>query len=628
MSAGATTASAAARRQRASWFTLRRAALLVVLAVALAIVVGLAFAGSPHRLATGTTIAGLDVGGLTTTEATRRLEEAAKSVERVPVRFTAPGFSWDLSATQFGVRVDWASAVELAAAEADGFRPVRGFRRLRVRILGAEVVPPVASFESVVDFKVREMAKVLDRRPAEPAIERRGLRFVAVAGRSGRKLDRQATATLLVRTLGGLERGAMVALPLQTCEPKLGLDDLSPALESARGAISGPVTLTAGETRLRLPRWQIATLLRLPARGRTEIGFGGKTADAWFAKLQKKVNHPPRDATFAVKPGGIEVVPDKPGRALDVAGSVAAIERAIFASEPRLATLPLELTQASRSTAEARQMGITGVVGSYTTTYGGTPGRLANVQLVSELIDGALIPPNGTFSFNGTTGERNAAKGFQDAPVIINGELQNGIGGGVCQVSTTVFNAAFEAGLPIGKRTNHALYISHYPLGRDATVNYPDLDLTFTNDTDSWMLVRTFVGAGSLTVNLYGAPQHRRVESETSPLVATGKPPIERTPDPELTKGMRVVDVVGTPPRETSVARRVYDANGELLYENTWRSYYVGEPTKVRVGTKPKPVVETPPASVDEDPGITEKLPVGTGEPAATAESTPPPAGR
>ena len=189
--------------------------------------------------------------------------------------------------------------------------------------------------------------------------------------------------------------------------------------------------------------------------------------------------------------------------------------------------------QPERSTAEAKAMGITGIVGSYTTTYGGTPGRLHNVGLVAELIDGALVAPGAQFSFNATTGERNEAKGFEEAPVIINGELQNGIGGGVCQVSTTVFNAAFEAGLSIDRRTNHALYINHYPLGRDATVNYPDLDLVFTNDTDRWLLLRTFVGAGSLTVNLYGAPQGRRVETETAPLQVDGKVPVEadRRPD-------------------------------------------------------------------------------------------------
>jgi len=234
-------------------------------------------------------------------------------------------------------------------------------------------------------------------------------------------------------------------------------------------------------------------------------------------------------------------------------------------------------------------MGITGVVSSYTTTYGGTPGRLSNVQLVSRLIDGTLVAPGGTFSFNDATGERTAEKGFLEAPVIINGEIQNGLGGGVCQVSTTVFNAAYESGLPIVARTNHALYISHYPLGRDATVNYPDLDMRFTNDTGHWLLLRTFVGAGSLTVNLYGTPVNRRVESTTEPLVETGPIPVQETDDPALEKGKRVVDEVGAPPRQTSVRRLVYDANDKLLYDNTWRSFYVGEPSLVRVGTKAPP---------------------------------------
>ena len=140
------------------------------------------------------------------------------------------------------------------------------------------------------------------------------------------------------------------------------------------------------------------------------------------------------------------------------------------------------------------------------------------MQLVARLIDGKLIAPGATFSFNDATGERTADKGFLEAPVIINGELSTGLGGGICQVSTTVFNAAYEAGLPITSRTNHALYISHYPLGRDATVNYPDIDLKFVNDTGKWLLLRTFVGSSSLVVNLYGTPQHRRVETETAPL--------------------------------------------------------------------------------------------------------------
>ena len=123
-------------------------------------------------------------------------------------------------------------------------------------------------------------------------------------------------------------------------------------------------------------------------------------------------------------------------------------------------------------------MGIRGLVGSYETIYGGDANRIHNVQLVSQLLDGHLIAPGATFSFNQATGARTAEKGFREAPVIINGELGTGLGGGVCQVSTTVFNAAYEAGLKITSRTNHALYISHYPQGRD---------------TSHWLLLRTFV---------------------------------------------------------------------------------------------------------------------------------------
>ena len=219
--------------------------------------------------------------------------------------------------------------------------------------------------------------------------------------------------------------------------------------------------------------------------------------------------------------------------------------------------------------------------------------RDSNVQLVAHLINHHFIAPGEEFSFNKTTGVRDAAKGFLEAPVIINGELQTALGGGVCQVSTTVFNAAYEAGLRITARTNHALYISHYPLGRDATVNYPDTDLKFVNDTKHWLLLRTFVGSSSLTVTLYGTSPHRKIETTTAPLTVTGPVPVQATPDPTLPVGTTVVDQAGSPPLETSVERKVYTSSGTLLYDDHWASHYVGETQLERVGTK-KP---TPPPS-------------------------------
>ena len=192
----------------------------------------------------------------------------------------------------------------------------------------------------------------------------------------------------------------------------------------------------------------------------------------------------------------------------------------------RTARVVVSHEQPHRTTAQARAMGITTRVGRYETIYGGDPNRIHNVQLVARLIDGKLIAPGATFSFNNATGARTADKGFREAPVIINGELTTGLGGGVCQVSTTVFNAAFEAGVPIESRTNHALYISHYPQGRDATVNYPDTDLKFRNDTGRWLLLRAFVGSSALTVNVSGYlyPASRILEVSVVSRSASGVP--------------------------------------------------------------------------------------------------------
>jgi len=221
-----------------------------------------------------------------------------------------------------------------------------------------------------------------------------------------------------------------------------------------------------------------------------------------------------------------------------------------------------------------------------------------------------VIAPGATFSFNQATGARTAAKGFREAPVIINGELQTGLGGGVCQVSTTVFNAAFEAGLPITERTNHALYISHYPQGRDATVNYPDVDLKFVNDTGSWLLLRTYVTSSSLTVGLYGTPVDRKVTSTVTPLVAHGAPPVKKTIDPSLKPGEKVVDDAGSPALSTSVTRDVYAADGKLLYHNSWYSSYRSVPKLVRIGPKLKQPEKKPKTTTTSTTTTTTTQPV------------------
>jgi len=594
---------------------LRRAVFLTAAVVLVALLVGLAFAGSRATLASGTTVAGLEVGGLPEGEAVRLLSARAAAAERTPVTFTAGGQRFAVSASQLGVVADWRKGVMAVAAEGGGFGPVRGFRRLRARIFGVDASPPVSAYDAAVNYKLGQIARAVDRSGVNARLVRKGLAVSVVEGRSGRKLDREAAAIVVVHALASLERNAPVALPLAATEPKVRGADLAEAATQARTALSAPLRLAFGETRWRVPRWRIAPLLALPADGKTNVAIAGPQAEKYLERLSAVVSRRPLDARFQVTAAGkIVIRPSAPGLKLDLPATAEAITAAAFSTGRRTAKLAVRVAEPARTTEIAKTMGITDVVSSYTTTYGGTPGRLNNVQLVARLIDGALIKPGETFSFNATTGERTAEKGFQEAPVIINGELQNGLGGGICQVSTTVFNAAFDGGLPISARANHALYISHYPLGRDATVNYPDLDLRFSNDTGHWLLLRTFAGAGSLTVNLYGTRLNRRVESTTAPLEVTGPVPVKTIDDPALEKGKRVVDELGAPPRQTRVERLVYDANGKVLYDDIWSSYYVGEPSLVRVGTKK-------PAAKAAKP---KKAAAKGGAPAASAKPTDP----
>jgi vancomycin resistance protein YoaR len=565
-----------------------RIAILALAAGVLAVGVPLFFAGSADRLADGTKIAGIDVGGLTPKAAQTLLEQRSARLATVPVLFVAGNREFPITPRSMGVEVDWHAAVASAAREGGGGGVLRGYRRLELQLFPKDVAPPTRSYGAAVDYELGLLGHAVDTPHRQAALVRRGLHITIAPGKTGRVLDRPAARALLVDALASFSR-TPVALPVRLDAPQVTVSTLTANQMRASQIISGPVTVVAGPTRLRVPRWRLAKLLDLQT-----MRFVGPAADAFFARLERTVDRPAKDASFAIHGSMISVLPAAAGLTLDVPRSVAAVLAAAERPANRVATLAFSVQQPARSTAAASAMGITGVVGSYETEYGGDPNRIHNVQLVARLVDDKLIAPGATFSFNGTTGERSVEKGFLEAPVIVNGELQTGVGGGVCQVSTTVFNAAYEAGLRITARTNHSLYISHYPLGRDATVNYPDTDLKFVNDTPHWLLLRTWVGPSSLTVVLYGSPQHRRIETTTAPLVVTSPAPVTKTVDATLKPGQVVVDDPGTPAQSTSVERKVYARNGKLLSDETWYSSYRSTPAIVRVGPKKqKPATTT-----------------------------------
>ena len=161
------------------------------------------------------------------------------------------------------------------------------------------------------------------------------------------------------------------------------------------------------------------------------------------------------------------------------------------------------------------------------------------------------------FSLNDAIGERTIERGFRSAPVIIGNEFAEEVGGGTSQVATTAFNAAWEAGLRITERHPHSLYISRYQLGRDATVYWPSLDLKFVNDTKKWVLVKGFAESDGISIAIYGG-ETRRIESSATPLVVTGRAPVERVDDPRSPKGKTVVEAEGSSPTRTTATRKIY----------------------------------------------------------------------
>jgi vancomycin resistance protein YoaR len=590
--------------------------------VAVGLVLGFAFAGSPTTLASGVRIDGVDVGGMEAKAAWELLEKRYAAHASQAVVFVAGGARTRIAPETLGVEPDWKAAVGAAERQGSGFGPFRGFRRIDVQFFGADVTPPVSVLRGALGYELQLIAKKVDRLQRAASLVRHGSRIEIVPGRPGRVLDRQAAADTIVRSLASLQLPVgPVELPFRTVPPRLSAVALVPAARRARLMLSAPVHLELGPTRWLLTPRRLATLLQLPKGGETRIRLGGPAAERWFLRFGSRVERPPRDATFAVRGGRVSVVASRTGVSLDPVRTADAILAAASRRRNRVARVVVKTTRPRLTTAAAQQMGITGVVSTYTTDYTGIPNRIHNVQLVAHLVDDKLIAPGAVFSFNQTTGARTAAKGFREAPVIINGEVTTGLGGGVCQVSTTVFNAAFEAGVPILARTNHALYISHYPQGRDATVDYPDVDLEFRNDTGHWLLLRTYVGSYALTVTLYGTPTGRKIVSTTAPLVAHGEPPVQKTVDPSLKPGEAVVDDAGVPALTTSVTREVYDASGKLIDSNVWYSSYVASPKLVRVGPpkpkpKPKPKSNQKPKQTQTETGT--RTTATTTSPAAT----------
>lgn len=602
-------------RRRGPARTVRRGRLALALAVALLallLILGLLFAGSSEHLAAGVSVAGADVSDLTPAEAESMLAARAAELESTPVTFTAGDHRWRTSAAELDVSVDWARTVVSAQGAGAFPPPFRGLKRLYIRFFGSDVQPVASAYEAGLTYELDRVAAAVEQPPRDAAITLGNLTPKIVPHATGVELDLKAARETVVGALAGFSRESK-ALPVVTSQPDVLGEDLEPALAQVRTALSAPVRFGWSDTRWPVAPAELAKLLRLPAAGRTDVEIGGAYATVYFERLTEAVGRPPKDARFAVKDNRkVRVVPAKNGRVLDVEATSKALLSAALSTTNRSAELVVAQGEAQFTTAEAEALGITKELSRYTTAWSGDANRIQNLRHAAELIDGTRVSPGETFSFNETVGERTPERGFRAAPVIIGGEYELDIGGGVSQVATNVFNAAWEAGLPITDRTAHALYIDRYEAGRDATVNYPDIDLKFENDTGNWIVIRAQSTDEGISVGLLGVPDGRRVVTEAGPLREVSEPKVKKVKDKGMFVGEESIEDFGEPARAITVRRIVYQ-RGEVLYDENWFTYYRSEPKIVRVGTIPVP------EPVPAEPTTTQQTPTET----TPTESTP-----
>jgi len=317
--------------------------------------------------------------------------------------------------------------------------------------------------------------------------------------------------------------------------------------------------------------------------------------NAYLKNIAEKIDQPLKEAKFLYDEniGRVtEFEPGQDGRQLNISSAANLISNAVINPTITNISLPVETTHPKSSTNEVNSYGIKDLLGTGTSSFvDSIPNRVFNIGLASSRINGILVPPGETFSFDAYLGEVTAATGYKQAYVIKEGKTVLDDGGGVCQVSTTLFRAVLNAGLPIVERTAHAYRVGFYeqggsPPGFDATVYPPSVDFKFKNDTNGYLLIQNYMQGTTLTYKIYGTFDGR-ITTVGKPVILsqTAPPPELRKDDPTMAKGTE---------RESEHSiwgmniqfKRTVVRDGETLIDEIIRSNFRPWQKVILVGTK------------------------------------------
>jgi vancomycin resistance protein YoaR len=338
----------------------------------------------------------------------------------------------------------------------------------------------------------------------------------------GVAVDKDALGAQLRTLLVTLENTEL-RIPMVIVEPDIGVADISPALEDASRMISSDLVLTHGDLSWTFTPRDIASFMDLTYETVNGVStlvpsLSTKRMKLFFDGIEDAVDTPGVNATMDSDGQTVWVVPAVDGQVLDRERTAAALSDAALWVHGREARVVLEAVEPDLTTAEVKDMGIKDLLASYATTpYVGSRNRQNNVRLGTSLCSGILLAPGEEFNTDKRLGKRNRANGWRTAPGIVgNGQLEDVYGGGICQVSTTLFNAVFEAGLEVVERHNHSMYINHYPQGRDATVSGGGKNMRFRNDTDHYIFIWGTSTGIDTAFYIWGVSDGRAVTSSFS----------------------------------------------------------------------------------------------------------------
>ncbi len=308
-----------------------------------------------------------------------------------------------------------------------------------------------------------------------------------------------------------------------------------------------------------------------------------ETKNAILTHVQPTFQDSSADVTFTNNAGVISVHVNSQGTMPMTAAAVIELDNVLFGGDPPAEQPTISIASAqvpeSMTFDEALSFGVITKISEYTTEYtAGHVERNTNIHLAAQLLNNSIASADGgQWSFNDIAGDCNEEKGFLAAGAISEGEYVDEIGGGICQVATTVFNAVYNGGYPVVQRTNHSLYISSYPAGRDAAVSWPDLDLVWANDTDSDVLLRTSSTDTTVTATLYGISPNYKVTTKVGDWEEGDKYSTVYKYDSTLAAGTQYTKTKGVDGREISIVRTVKDSAGNLVRSDNFASTYDAE---------------------------------------------------